>query len=415
MSRIQQTAALIFASVVAHALVLFLINPLDWSPGDEGYYLAVARSIISHAGYSVAGEPTTYRTPGYPLFLAILLQLRDSPVFVFAAQSLLGLSVGLLTLVRVPIHGIWVALLIVTSPFLIIFEYRLYSEALFIPLLWAAFLLLAFPLRRRDPWTAGLFLGVAILTRDSLLLLPLALVALGVVQRDILKPALIATAVAALVILPWPLRNASLPAGSFSMGNGRAGFNLWVGTWERNIDWARPSVANPTFPHYAFRDIAERQRLLVALQAGDDSAFKDAAVSRIRTNFPFVLKSWASRYWRLWSGTRSDAKFRAAVGSLPWYVAKAVLLALNLLTLALGLVGMALNWRRPLMALPVVYIALVHIPFHNVEARYSLPAVPFLYFFAVTAMAMAWPRLAPMIRHRSARLDRADESGPVQG
>jgi len=67
---------------------------------------------------------------------------------------------------------------------------------------------------------------------------------------------------------------------------------------------------------------------------------------------------------------------------------KAGFWGLNLVTLLLGLAGlvMALRTRWSLFAIPVAYTALVYIPFHNVETRYSLMALPFLYLFSAFAI-----------------------------
>jgi uncharacterized membrane protein len=44
-----------------------------------------------------------------------------------------------------------------------------------------------------------------------------------------------------------------------------------------------------------------------------------------------------------------------------------------------------------LFAIPVAYTALVYIPFHNVETRYSLMALPFLYLFSAFAIRKLMP------------------------
>ena len=64
---------------------------------------------------------------------------------------------------------------------------------------------------------------------------------------------------------------------------------------------------------------------------------------------------------------------------------------LNLAVLVLGLLGAALAvYRRDriaVLAIPVAYLGLIYIPFHNTELRYSLPAIPFLLAFACYLLA----------------------------
>lgn len=231
-------------------------------------------------------------------------------------------------------------------------------------------------------------LGVAALLRETVMFLALAAAA-GAwwIERTWCRRLLLAAIVAFAVTMPWQLRNASLPHGSFALSEGRSGFNLWIGTWKRNGDWYLQGVDNADYPPEAFRSAPERQTLLSAYHEGDDAAFRAVAIHRIVSDPLGTLRTWAIRYPKLWIGTRSDQMaMRAERGSIVWTLAKAGFWSLNLLTLVAGIVGMALavrERRRDLIpyTLPILYTALLYIPFHNSETRYSLPALPFLYLF----------------------------------
>jgi hypothetical protein len=372
-----------------------VLDPLQTMPGDTEYYVAVAKSLVETGEYAFNGQATTYRTPGYPLFLAAVFVLSSSPLIVFVVQSLLTAAAAIVTLYRLPKYGFATALLIVTSPFLIVHEWKVLSEGLFIPVLWIGFVLLLYPRTKADPFLGGAAIGFAILTRDSLLLLPICMIFLALLHRPLLKRTLVAALAAYLVVLPWPIRNATLPQGQFAMGEGRVGFNLWVGTWERNSEWMLKGLVNGDYPDYAFESPSQRAMLVPLVGQPDETPFKEAALSRMKSDPGFVLSSWIIRYPKLWLGTRTEQSFlRMERGSFTWTMFKGSFYLLNSLVLALGVVGIALLVRRQEMMLvvPVVYIALVHVPFHNTETRYSLPALPFMYLFATVAMAHLFSR-----------------------
>ena len=94
----------------------------------------------------------------------------------------------------------------------------------------------------------------------------------------------------------------------------------------------------------------------------------------------------AIRYPRLWIGTRSDSlTMRFDRRGPAWHAAKLAFFGLHLAILLLALVGAWRLRRDPiarLIAVPIVYLGAVLIPFHNTEPRYSLPAMIPLLFFA---------------------------------
>lgn len=378
-------AILVAVWVLSRLVCAAIFNPLiDYNLGDASYYLEVARSIASGQGHSFNGEATLYRPPGYPLLLSGLLPAL--PWAAFIVQSLATLGAALLTAHRIPGRlGKLTALLIVTSPYFVAYEWRLVAEALLIPMLWSAWLLLVtYPHRSI---VAGLIIGVAALLRETALLLPLFALPFAVLlDRPLARGLLVAFVAAYLVTVPWQLRNASLPGGSYTLSDGRAGFVLWVGTWDRNGAWMLPGVDNANYPAEAFRSPEEEARLRAAYRKGDDRAFRDVAINRITTNSISTGKAWLLRYPRLWLGTRADQiQFRPERHSAMWTAIKGSFWVLNALTFIAGLAGLALAIvrRRGLLpfALPILYIAAIYVPFYNAETRYSLPALPFIYLF----------------------------------
>lgn len=337
----KRTLVVIGAWAGVRLLLLPIIDPLLMQ-GDDAYYVAAARDLL-HA---------TERPPGYPLFLAATLWLGTYGVF--AVQSLMVLGAAIFTRYRM---GFRTGLAIAACPFFPFFEWSLLSEILSLVLLWCGWLLAFYPRRRWEFFAGAGLIGLALLTRDILLLLPLTAF-LCVKWRK----ALAFCAIAYLPIALWTLHAPS---------QGRFGFNLWIGTWERNGDWKLHGIDQ--WPDYA-RATPELQK---AFREHDDKPFVQATVERYRNDPGFVLRSWIARYRYLWFGTRTElTRLTLERGSPQWIAFKSLMFALNTLMLGLGIVG-AFR-RRSILVLPVAYVALVYVPLHNTEMRYSLIAVPFL-------------------------------------
>ena len=389
----RQVVTGLVASAIAARLAMFaLVDPLyALYGGDDAFYLGAARSLLAGHGYSYNGMATAFRPPAYAAFVALL---GASPALVILVQMLLTTAASVLTfhvLKRFdrPI-AMLTALLLATTPFVICAEFKIYSEVLYLQLLWVAWLLLFAGQRVAAFALAGLLIGIAILTRDTLIALPPFAILFSLLDRRLFKRFAIVLVVSLAVIVPWQVRNSTLPEGSAS----RFGYNLWIGTWERTGDWMLPGLDNALYPPEAFRSEQEKAELLAAWKRQDDRPFLRVAIDRITGSPAATAATWAKRYYRLWLGTRTDqVQLRSARGSAPWTVLKAGFWGLNLVTLLLGLAGlaMALRTRWSFFAIPVAYTALVYIPFHNVETRYSLMALPFLYLFSAFAIRKLMP------------------------
>jgi hypothetical protein len=69
------------------------------------------------------------------------------------------------------------------------------------------------------------------------------------------------------------------------------------------------------------------------------------------------------------------------------------LTVLTIALLVMAAAGFAVVWRRWrnhwYLAAPVIYVSVIHAPFHP-EARYSLPARPFLLVYCALALFALW-------------------------
>jgi 4-amino-4-deoxy-L-arabinose transferase-like glycosyltransferase len=185
------------------------------------------------------GLVTTFRAPGYPLFLAgiyLLFGLEQRFAYARVIQAILSAALAPLTAVlalrlgAAPRPAFAAGAVLALYPILWLYPIGLASENTFLLLVLLGLLATLAAARRARPGAslaAGLILGAATLTRGALaLFLPFAAVWLW--RRAGLRHAALLTASASAVLLPWMVRN-SLILGRPSFVENSAGYNLFVG------------------------------------------------------------------------------------------------------------------------------------------------------------------------------------------
>ena len=124
------------------ALVLLILYGLcqngQWVPGggDDAYYLAIARNLANGQGYFWNGEPVLETPPGWPVALALLMQVSTSFAFlnlVLMAMCITAACVWYFILRRFtnPLSAWFVILLAGTLFEWHRFTFIFYSESLF--------------------------------------------------------------------------------------------------------------------------------------------------------------------------------------------------------------------------------------------------------------------------------------------
>ncbi len=189
-------------------------------PGDAPGYLQLAVNLFGHGVFSQQTGPPffpdAYRTPGYPLFLALIFRTTGiSVIAVAAAQSLLHALTGVIVFrfgekefssVRTGVTG---ALLWAVAPIPAVFSGILLTEILFTAVFLLLLWLISTPSGLRVA-AGGIVLGIGILIRPiALLLWPALLPAVcrdSNVRRALGKCALFSATLAA-VVAPWVYRN----------------------------------------------------------------------------------------------------------------------------------------------------------------------------------------------------------------
>lgn len=131
-------------------------------------------------------------------------------------------------------------------------------------------------------------------------------------------------------------------------------------------------------------------------------AYLDLAWINLKRDFWKILRASAFRIPRLWVvvGTTSDKQaYQVGGGSILY-----PLLTLGtLVILALGIFGFVISrkrWRDHLfLTTPIIYLSLVHAPFHA-EARYSVPGRPFFLIYSAVALIFLYTKIQDRFRQK---------------
>jgi hypothetical protein len=441
------------ASIVVLALVV-RVYPVLSSPetarngfgifGDTYLYNLIAYNVYMGNGFSgtdyggsvgrgengrgLPYEPAVVRPPGYPLFMAAIYAVFGryedmlSPTTwhrnldkVRLAQCVLDALVPLVLFCLVktiypasPWPGLIAAALYAVGVYNIFYTRALLSESLTAACAAVATLFSVLGLaRKRTLWwgLAGAAWGLVVLCRPEYLPFPFVIAVLACLAdwppRSRVYKSLAAIVVGlTLIVSPWVARNYEV-FGKPVVAVGGLGYNLFLGTFETNSNWAGWG----TFPDEVFADAREKEAVRALAQAHArlsatgsvklrdvDDAFLRLALDRIRRDPWESVKTWLIRIPRLWYQLYVPM-YRRGEPSGAWCIAY-LLLALCALVSARG-------EERLLMApaaLLCVYVTLIYLPLH-VEPRYSVASMPALISLAGIGI---WKAGLLVFRHRGA-------------
>jgi 4-amino-4-deoxy-L-arabinose transferase-like glycosyltransferase len=376
--------------------------------GDAPFYTALASNLAHGLGLSYAGQPTAFRPPVYPIFLAGLMELFGAHFAIVA--RLLQFAVGLIAVwlcwrLASRLFGEragWAALLVgLYFPTLSLFPTELITECFATCLTaWFFWLTLENPrlAENRTALYLGLIVGTATLLRFNMAILgPVAalLIYRAVGFRCALPRVVIIAVISIAMIMPWIIRNRRVLGGGVLLST-QAGYNALQG------------VLTPQG----------------RVQAGDVEALRRAGAwvtSDLETNDPrrLLLPSeavldrqawqitrhlWREKGWSLipieisklgyfWLSTdqltsTADFSWKIRAGRAAGVFAYWVLLAL-------AIAGGVRLWheRRSVAQFLLIYVAIisaVHLPF-IMSSRHRIPfAEPLLVVLAAGALVRLW-------------------------
>lgn len=356
---------------------------------DQVEYFDLAASVVKGDGLRFYDERfgqtvVAYRTPGYPLFLAMtgpnVRTARAVQAFIDTTTVLAAYLLARRWLGKGP--SLLTATLVAVNPFLVHFSGLLLTETLFTALLaWAVVGLTAFRGRDRGGakvWAAVIAgtacLGVAAIVRPSGLLLAVALplVMPNVTWRTRFTTLGIAVVVLATLFGPWAMRNQRL-LGRPVVATTNGGITLYDGF-------------NPVATGASDQSFVSRMPELRELTEAERSDYLEHLGWRFIGERPVdAIKLGFVKLARTWSPVPLSAEF-----GKPLYRAAAIAYAVPLY----GLVVVGL-WRRHLsraavvlLVTPAVYFSAVHVMSVG-SLRYRVPVEPLLAVLAGAAVAPA--------------------------
>lgn len=372
----------IYVSLAPYVDPVLAQNPLY---GDaQGYHL-LALNLLNGYGLSWDGQqPTSYRAPGYPAFLALMYCFTGSNLaIVRIIQAVLGaltcipvflLAKQLAGPATAAISGFAVAF----HPLLVYMTAWLYPETLFILLLWLALWTFSHSVAPHTSWHAlfsGGLLGLAALIRPEVVALPLfcAIPLLGFrKQRHLLRQLLIVEAIAILVVLPWSIRNMAVHR-AFVLITTNTGSNLYGGNnpdadggFTSDVPYILPRMTEVESDH----ELIQRAVQWIIHHPGDFISL--------------LPQKFAKFFSPLAMGTSEDIHLS---GNLVFWVN--VLYTLYLLLALGGAILLGIYQSKALLWLiaPIAYFTCIALIFFG-GTRFSLPIAPSLCI--IVAYGLVW-------------------------
>ncbi|MHC4817900.1 MAG: hypothetical protein ACYTF8_07580 [Planctomycetota bacterium] len=186
--------------VLGCALRFYLAYDSGELRDDEKYrYLEIASNLRDGHGFAIRGHPTAQAMPLWPAALALW------PLKAHYLNALLStLALPLAWLLARRLAGPRVAFVVLCLMAVDLDQAALGGSALTEPLLTVLLLLFALAWAHGRTLPAAIALGLAVLTRPEVFLLPFAL---AIFRREWKRPAILLAAVV-IAITPWAIRNA---------------------------------------------------------------------------------------------------------------------------------------------------------------------------------------------------------------
>ncbi|HMI89351.1 MAG TPA: glycosyltransferase family 39 protein [Polyangiaceae bacterium] len=360
------------------------------------------------------------RTPGYPMFVGLLVGVFGLPLgAVYVLQALADTATTLLVAgvgwgMGGRKAGIGSAFVQALNPFSAVFAAQIMSESVVTLVMMGAVYLLFYLTLPSPPFSAkawvavGLLLGFATLVRPVFALIPAAF-AVALFHRsrwrEQLRIWILAAAGFGAVVGPWVGRNWAVARtgraddsfqvlASFAFPIYRnlmtPGLIHWYKSFEEPFIWDRLPEA-PAMAKYFLPGEKERtDELFAGMRAADlvvtpelDAAFERLARERIAAHpFRTQVIPAPSRAARLWITPRLSA-FGVESARLPGFVGRLILLVTVAFNGTLALFGFVTGfalWRstaaRLLLVVPV-YLTVIHsIIMWGNQSRYVVPAFP---------------------------------------
>lgn len=338
---------------------------------DQREYLELASNLLHRHAFTLYDprfdqSVMAYRTPGYPLFLAVC---GANPTAGRIAQAFVDTSTALAMYLLArrwmsERAGVLAAALVAFNPFLIYFSGLLLSETLFVSMLAWGMVLLQY-----NGLLGGWVLALSVLVRPSAMLLPVILGTAGALlnrrrrgaypKEWPLPPATTQVLLTVVVLLPWAYRNHRV-LGRWIWTTTNGGITAYDGF---NPDATGASDQRFTTRLPGLKHAGEVER---------DEYFQQEATHWARQNPQRVTELAAVKVLRTWSPVPLSAEF-----GRPFYKLVGALWAIpfDVLVILGCCYGRLPRSAKVFLLIPAIYFTAVH-ALSVGSLRYRLPAEP---------------------------------------
>ena len=215
---------MLFLELIVAAVILGRFGFDFYQGGDSPGYMAIAKNFVEHSIFSFDDAPpyapTNFRTPGYPLFLALIYLIFNSffpAIFIGAIIS--AFTAPLVYLVAKEDFSEKIAftagVLSAIEPLSLLLGASILTEGIFTPVLFISiycFIRYLKTSKQKYLWGAGVLFGVTTLFRPIMfyfwfLAIPFILYKERLNLRVAFKKAIIFVAIFFLILSPWLIRN----------------------------------------------------------------------------------------------------------------------------------------------------------------------------------------------------------------
>ena len=402
------TAVYGFALIIR--LVYNVIVARDYYPlHDSAVYQTIAFNILHEHCYCLLPHlPTVDRAPFWPVVIATIYSvLGTHDHFVRMFLCLVGAGTcALVYLFANDLFGkrcaLFAGILAAIYPFLYIYDGWLYSESLYIFLLFA-FCYALYRLQRNPNWQwllgSGVLLGLVSLTRPNGLLILASFIAWAIIVgwskvlswRMVAQSAIVIGLVSTLFVVPWTIRNYTVTRDlvPVAVGDGK----VMLGAYNDMIlqrpyylgIWIIPSESNP--------ELSDRYpaNCAGACEVARDNDYRSDAIEWIESHvsqMPYLL---GLHFTNLWQITTQEADL--PINRFPDRIASKVvvdmMVVITPIVFALAALGLFLTrkrWRELLFIYFMIVLTVMQCLILYGIPRFRAPIEPMLILLAAGAI-----------------------------
>lgn len=401
---------------VTHVVVFQPAN-LPGAHGDPAQYYNYAWNLVKHGLFSVEVPHTpnpmsdSFRDPGYPWLLAAWMRVfpdwdRWYAAVIFTQAMISGLTVWCwVSIGRRWLSWPWLAfagVLMAFWPHSVAMSATLMSETLYAFLLAAALWVFDRLPRQGGIGLAivcGAFFAAAVLTNSVLmpfaLIVPVFALYCGRITR---RTAAVMVATVLLLLLPWWVRNASLPKGALTPSS-RIAMNLVQGSWP--LYHAATKASQYSHDPNASNTVDAINREITVVQQRPAMGL-GLIFDRMKTRPAYYLGWYLQKPAFLWGWAIQNGAgdiymcvtYHSPYDENPvWRLIAALCATINTALFFLALAACMLAWRWRTSQASIGYVALLFLlvtAVHSVlqaEPRYSIPYRGAELLLATTALA----------------------------